>query len=127
MNDASGIRLDPAAPLPVPEAPVSLGRRRMVGEICDGKCFIGIMRYGSGLAHKACASLCLRGSLAPVFVSYGTNRGQFLFLARRSGRERQSRKNFSGWPQFGFGLIVRWSAAATCSCSRRTSISAKIL
>jgi hypothetical protein len=87
VNDASGIRLDPATPLSSLEAPVQHGRWRIVGEICDGKCFTGIMRYGSGLAHKACASLCLRGSLAPVFVSTGPIEGSsFFLLADQNGK-----------------------------------------
>lgn len=46
-----------------------LGRWRVTGEICDGKCLNGAMRPGRGLAHKACANLCLLGDVPPVFVS----------------------------------------------------------
>lgn len=46
-----------------------LGRWRLAGEICDGKCLAGAMRPGRGLAHKACANLCLLGKIPPVFVS----------------------------------------------------------
>ncbi len=46
-----------------------LGRWRLAGEICDGKCLAGAMRPGTGLAHKACANLCLIGGVPPVFVS----------------------------------------------------------
>lgn len=46
-----------------------LGRWKLAGEICDGKCLTGAMRPGTGLAHKACANLCLLGSVPPVFVS----------------------------------------------------------
>ena len=46
-----------------------LGRWRLAGEICDGKCLYGAMRPGRGLAHKACANLCLLGDVPPVFVS----------------------------------------------------------
>ncbi len=53
---------------PVP-APVPLGRWKLAGEICDGKCLSGAMRPGTGLAHKACANLCLIGGVPPVFVS----------------------------------------------------------
>lgn len=34
-----------------------LGRWRLKGEICDGKCLAGAMRPGRGLSHKACANL----------------------------------------------------------------------
>ena len=46
-----------------------LGRWKLAGEICDGKCLNGAMRPGRGLAHKACANLCLIGEVPPVFVS----------------------------------------------------------
>lgn len=53
-----------------PEVPVEpLGRWKLAGEICDGKCLYGAMRPGRGLAHKACANLCLVGDIPPVFVS----------------------------------------------------------
>ena len=38
----------------------------MVGEIVDGKCFLGAMKPGDGKAHKACAVLCIRGGLPPM-------------------------------------------------------------
>lgn len=46
-----------------------LGRWKLAGEICDGKCLAGAMRPGRGIAHKACANLCLIGDVPPVFVS----------------------------------------------------------
>lgn len=46
-----------------------LGRWKITGEICDGKCLNGAMRPGRGLAHKACAALCLIGDVPPVMVS----------------------------------------------------------
>lgn len=48
---------------------VPLGRWSLAGEICDGKCLYGAMRPGTGLAHRACAALCLIGDVPPVFVS----------------------------------------------------------
>lgn len=60
--------------------PLSLGTWRLSGEICDGKCYAGAMRPGSGLAHKACANLCLIGGVPPVFVSTGPVEGQSFFL-----------------------------------------------
>ena len=55
------------APLPTPEA-LPLGQWRLSGEICDGKCYAGVMRPGSGLAHKTCASFCILGGVPPLFV-----------------------------------------------------------
>lgn len=55
-------------PMDVPQS-VDMGRWRLAGEICDGKCLSGAMRPGRGLAHKACANMCLLGDVPPVFVS----------------------------------------------------------
>lgn len=67
-------------------ASVPLGRYRITGEICDGKCYSGAMRPGRGLAHKACANLCLIGGVPPVFVATGEIGGsEFLLLADADG------------------------------------------
>ncbi len=57
-----------------------LGRWKMAGEICDGKCLAGAMNPGRGLAHKACANLCLLGGIPPVFVSSQKVEGSEFFL-----------------------------------------------
>lgn len=62
-------------------APEPLGRWRLTGEICDGKCLAGAMRPGRGLSHKACANLCLLGDVPPVFVSTQAVEGsEFLLI-----------------------------------------------
>ncbi len=38
------------------------------GEIVDGKCFLGAMKPGEGMGHRACAVLCLTGGLPPMFA-----------------------------------------------------------
>ena len=68
------------ADMPMPAAPQDLGRWRLTGEICDGKCAAGAMRPGTGLAHKACANLCLSGGVPPVFVSTAPVEGRNFFL-----------------------------------------------
>ena len=57
-----------------------LGRWRVTGEICDGKCLAGAMRPGRGLAHKACANLCLIGDIPPVLALTGPVAGQMYML-----------------------------------------------
>ncbi len=47
----------------------ALGRWRITGEICDGKCAADGMRPGIGRAHRACAVLCLDGEIPAVFVA----------------------------------------------------------
>ena len=69
-------RLDSYRPAPAED----LGRWRLIGEICDGKCYTGAMRPGRGLAHKACANLCLVGGIPPVFVSTDDVAGSTFFL-----------------------------------------------
>lgn len=73
------------ADLPEPEA---LGRWRLAGEICDGKCLAGAMRPGTGLSHKACADLCIDGGIPPVFVSSQPVEGsEFLMITGPNGTE----------------------------------------
>lgn len=72
-----------APPLPDDEP---LGRWRIAGEICDGKCLAGAMRPGTGIAHKACANLCLVGDIPPVFATTGPVQGErYLLLAGSDG------------------------------------------
>ncbi|WP_346909858.1 hypothetical protein [uncultured Roseibium sp.] len=74
------------ADLPVPTTAQDLGRWRLTGEICDGKCAAGAMRPGTGLAHKACANLCISGGVPPVFVSTAPVEGHnFLLMASADG------------------------------------------
>ncbi len=63
-----------------PQDSIPLGRWKLAGEICDGKCLAGAMRPGRGLAHKACANLCLIGGVPPVFVSSQPVDGSEFFL-----------------------------------------------
>lgn len=63
-----------------------LGKWRLAGEICDGKCLSGAMQPGRGLAHKACANLCLIGGIPPVFVSSKPVEGsEFMLVASADG------------------------------------------
>ncbi len=65
----NGLRAaEDAEPMDLPD-PEPLGRWRLAGEICDGKCAAGAMRPGRGLGHKACANLCIANGLPPVFIS----------------------------------------------------------
>ena len=64
-----------------------LGTWRVVGEICDGKCTTGAMRPGDGLAHKACANVCILGGVPPVLVTAGPVEGHsFLLMGDTEGR-----------------------------------------
>ncbi len=80
VDDKEGIVVASASDVLHPAPPQSLGRWRLTGEICDGKCYSGAMSPGNGLAHKACANLCLVGGVPPVFVSTGAVSGSEYFL-----------------------------------------------
>jgi hypothetical protein len=51
-----------------PEA-IPAGRVTLRGEILDAKCYLGVMKPGSGKTHKECATLCIRGGIPPMFVT----------------------------------------------------------
>lgn len=85
VSDAPPVLLEGTAPQPPVVEP--LGRWRITGEICDGKCAAGGMRPGIGLAHRACATLCLDGDIPAVFVASRPVAGHaFLVLADAQGR-----------------------------------------
>lgn len=63
-----------------PPVPQDLGRWRLTGEICDGKCYAGTMRPGRGIAHKACANLCISGGAPPLFVATDMVDGEDILL-----------------------------------------------
>lgn len=78
--------VEEGAAVPAVPDPVPLGRWRLAGEICDGKCLAGAMRPGRGLAHKACANLCLIGDIPPIFVSTQPVEGsEFLLIVDQDG------------------------------------------
>ena len=73
-----------AVPAPVAEP---LGRWRLAGEMCDGKCLAGAMRPGRRLAHKACANLCVIGGVPPVFVSTQSVEGsEYMLIGGPDGK-----------------------------------------
>lgn len=81
-------RMTPLPPSPElsPAAREPLGRWRIAGEICDGKCYVGAMRPGAGIAHKACANLCLIGEVPAILVTVDPVAGShFLVLAGADG------------------------------------------
>ncbi len=86
-NGANGLM--EAAAGDVPEIAVEpLGRWLLAGEINDGKCLAGAMRPGRGLAHKACANLCLLGEVPPVFVTSQPVEGSdFMLMTGPDGTE----------------------------------------
>lgn len=58
----------------------SLGEISLQGEILDSKCFLGVMKPGSGKVHRACAAMCLLGGLPPMFVVSNPAGEQFGYM-----------------------------------------------
>jgi len=67
-----------------PSVPVRAGTRRVVGELVDGKCHLGVMKPGDGPLHRDCAVRCLLGDVPPMIVEHGT--GRRFALIRDDGR-----------------------------------------
>lgn len=61
----SAERMDGASNAPHPVAR-ALGDYEITGEILDSKCYLGAMKPGDGLGHRACANLCIRGGIPPM-------------------------------------------------------------
>jgi hypothetical protein len=75
---------DGGAPAAADELP--LGRRRMVGEIVDSKCFFGVMNPGELKPHRACAARCISGGIPPVLcVRDAAGRASYLWLLAADG------------------------------------------
>ena len=108
-DDASNIQPVSGASAPSRQEPVSLGRFSIAGEICDGKCYAGGMRPGTGLAHKACANLCIVGEQPAVFATQAPVQGQsFLLLAGKDGGlPPPVLYNYTGLPAVLEGEVVR--------------------
>ena len=71
----------------IPEQPREVhGRKELTGEIVDSKCWLGVMRPGEGHIHKACASLCIRGGIPPMFVVRSGDTPQDYVLTLPDGR-----------------------------------------
>jgi hypothetical protein len=61
-------------------APIPLGRVTLHGEIVDAKCYLGAMRPGTGVTHRGCAVLCLKGGIPPLFVARNAGAGPTTYL-----------------------------------------------
>jgi hypothetical protein len=65
--------------------PSRLGEAVVEGEIMDAKCFLGAMKPGDGVAHRACAILCLTGGIPPMLVSRGAGGTRYLLMTDEAG------------------------------------------
>ena len=60
---------DPTAAPQGESAAKDLGLFDLVGEIVDGKCYLGVMNPGEGKVHRDCAVRCLSGGIPPLFAA----------------------------------------------------------
>lgn len=79
-----------ASPVTVPTSE-ALGSDTLVGEIVDSKCFLGVMKPGSGKVHRACASLCLLGGMPPMLV-VKTEAGRYGYMLVNADGSSASRQ-----------------------------------
>lgn len=88
-----------------------LGEALLVGEILDAKCWFGAMRPSSGIVHKACATLCVRGGLPPAFCSGGAVCGESseapLLLRADGGAHGEDLQSLVADPVRAIGRLVR--------------------
>ena len=69
------------------QASAPLGGATLAGEIIDPKCYFGAMKPGEGKIHKACATLCLRGGIPPMFMTTDEQgRHVYYLLTKPDGR-----------------------------------------
>lgn len=68
----------------------ALGNITLQGEIIDSKCFLGVMKPGAGKAHRACAAMCLRGGMPPMFVVTNGSGERFGYLLMHANGDSAS-------------------------------------
>jgi len=88
LLEVSAAKPSPGSPpssTPTVTAPQNLGRFDLVGEIVDGKCYMGVMNPGEGKTHRECAARCVAGGLPPILVvrDAGGHRLELLLVNRR--------------------------------------------
>ena len=88
------IQVEPGtvAPRETAESPprlpeTDLGTRRVEGEIVGSKCYLGVMNPGSGVTHRACATVCIRGGVPPLLEVRRADGGREGIVLAGSGGE----------------------------------------
>ncbi len=72
--------------------PHSLGSIEVTGEIVDPQCFLGIMKPGFGIPHRACAIRCLAGGVPPILRASDLQHGSRYYLLLGPGGARINRE-----------------------------------
>ena len=86
------VQVEPGSVVPLNDAvagadpPEELGMVDLEGEIVGAKCHFGVMNPGSGIVHRDCARLCLRGGVPPLLaVRLEDGRAEGVFLTGPRG------------------------------------------
>jgi hypothetical protein len=88
MIELSDAPLEATGALATP-APTELtiGRLTLIGEIVDSKCYLGVMKPGTGKPHRSCAARCISGGVPPSLLVKGSDgSSRLLLLSDDSGR-----------------------------------------
>lgn len=110
------IQIEPGtvAPAEANESPpritdIDLGTRRVEGEIVGSKCYLGVMNPGSGVTHRACATVCIRGGVPPLLeVRREDGRREGIVLAGSGGEAIGDRlEHLTATPVGMTGRLVR--------------------
>lgn len=59
---------------------LALGRQRLVGEVVDSKCFLGVMKPAEGKSHRDCAVRCISGGAPAALVARSVGGETFVLL-----------------------------------------------
>jgi len=86
------IQASDKSPAISPPQSIRLGRRTLIGEIVDSKCFLGVMNPGQLTPHRACAIRCISGGVPPVLVVRQKN-GPAIYLLLVSSEGKAVNKN----------------------------------
>jgi hypothetical protein len=86
-----------------------VGEITLVGEIVDGKCFLGVMNPSEGAVHRDCAVACLRGGLPPMLRTVGRDGREALIVLVSSAGEPVGHvmARFAGRPVEITGVLSR--------------------
>lgn len=85
VEPGSVVPLEPSgSPTLPPET--DLGEHYVEGEIVGSKCYLGVMNPGSGITHRACATVCIQGGVPPLLeVRHDDGRREGIVLAGPGG------------------------------------------
>lgn len=80
LDDESAIELLETEISVARPTPNERGRFQLTGQIIDPKCYLGAMKPGQGKVHKACATLCIKGGIPPMFMTVNAENQRALYL-----------------------------------------------